>query len=174
VLLAFSVNMTWGIIDGVSVMHTNVIARAQAEKKIYDLRTKNDAASRQAVVEILGGEVTSGMGEEERNKLIDLISRPPPGDDPAKKKYYPGRDGWSYALGIFAIDTFLVIPLVVPLFIWSNPEQGLYVSRLVATVLFAILGAAYARNLNRRMWLAALFLGTLALSVASLAYLAGW
>jgi hypothetical protein len=174
ILLAFSVNITWGLIDGISVMHTNTIEKAKAEKSVYELRTKNDGPSRQAVSEAMGNVVKSGLSEEERGKILDLIARAPPGDDPANKRYYPGRDGWYYALGILAIDAFLVVPLVAPLLIWSDPSQALYASRLIATVLFAILGAAYARNLHRRKWLAALFLGTLCFSVSTLAFLAGW
>ncbi len=174
VLLAFAVNMTWGLIDGISVMHTNIINRARNEQMIYDLRSRKDMSSRTAVLSSLDDSVTSGLGEGDREKVVDLIAAGTPGADPLKKKYYPGREDWYYALGIFAIDTVLVIPLIAPLFIWAEPSQAIYASRLVATVLFAILGAAYAHNLHRRRWLAALFLGTLCFSIFSLAFLAGW
>ena len=174
VLVALSVNVTWGLIDGISVMHTNVIERARAEKDIYELRTRNDAPSRRAAADILDPAITSGLSGEDRNKLLDLIAGGSPGEDPVHKRYYPGREGWLYALGILIIDTALVFPLIVPLFIWSDPMVGLYVCRLVATVLFAAIGVAYASNLHRRKTVAALFLGTLCFSVASLAYLAGW
>ena len=51
VLLAFSVNMTWGLIDGLSVMHTNVIDRARNDKLVYDLMIgdKEEAANTLAV-----------------------------------------------------------------------------------------------------------------------------
>lgn len=174
IFIAFSVNMTWGLVDGISVMHTNVINRARNEQMVYDLRSRNDRSSRATASSSLDGSVTSSLGDMDREKVLDLIAAGPPGDDPVKKRYYPGQEDGYYALGIFAIDTVLVIPLVAPLFIWADPAQAIYASRLVATVLFAILGAAYARNLHRRKWLAALFLGTLCFSIFSLAFLAGW
>jgi hypothetical protein len=174
VLLAFGVNMTWGLIDGLSVMHTNIINKARNEQMIYDLRSRNDRSAREAAVTTLDGSVTSGLEAGDREKVLDLIAAGTPGDDPTSKRYYPVREDWYYALGIFAIDTFLVIPLIAPLFIWTDPAQAIYASRLVATVIFAILGAAYARNLHRRKWLAALFLGTLCFTIFSLAFLAGW
>jgi hypothetical protein len=174
ILLAFGVNMTWGLIDGISVMHTNIIDRARTEQLIYDLRSRNDQPSREAALSSLDDSVTSGLDDAGREKVLDLVAAGAAGADPKKKKYYPGREDWYYALGIFAIDTVLVIPIAAPLFIWSEPADAIYASRLVATVLFAILGAAYARNLHRRRWLAALFLGTLCFNIFSLAFLAGW
>ncbi len=174
ILVAFVVNIAWGLIDGISVMHTNIIERARTERMVFDLRSRNDKDSREAAFSALDDTVTSGLDVEDRKKVLDLIAAGPPGNDPIKQRYYPGREDWYYALGIFAIDTTLVIPLVAPLLILTDPAQALYASRLVATILFAILGAAYARNLNRRKWLAALFLGTLSFSVFTLAFLAGW
>jgi VIT1/CCC1 family predicted Fe2+/Mn2+ transporter len=97
-----------------------------------------------------------------------------PGTDPAKKRYYPGKEDWYYAMGILVIDTFLVIPLIVPLVILDDKAQALYISQLIATMIFAALGVTYAKNLNRNKWLAAFFLGTLCFSVSTLAFLAGW
>jgi VIT1/CCC1 family predicted Fe2+/Mn2+ transporter len=174
VFIAFGVNIVWGVIDGLTVMHSNMIEKARSEKVVYDLRANDDLASREAGAEALEEGITADLSPADKEKVLDLIASAEPGADPSNKRYRAQRDDWYYALGILAIDALLVIPLVVPLIFWPDPAQGLYFTRLVATAIFAVLGAAYARNLNRRRWVAALFLGTLCFSLFSLAFVAGW
>ncbi len=106
--------------------------------------------------------------------VIDALSSGHPGENPYKRRYYPTREDWYYALGIVSIDVLLVIPLIAPLVLLGGSPMAIYLSRLIATVIFAVLGAAYAKNLNRRRWLAALFLGTLGFSIFTLSYELGW
>jgi hypothetical protein len=174
VLIAFSVNIVWGLIDGVTVMHTYILERAKNDRIVFDLRTKNDQNARSAARGSLDDSVTVALDEAAREKVLDLIAAGDPGEDPSRKRYYPDREDWKYAWGIIAIDTFLVIPVVAPLLFWNNTGQAIFASRLVATVIFALLGAAYANELHRRRWLAALFLGTICFSLFSIAFLAGW
>ncbi len=174
IAIAFSVNIVWGLIDGTSVMYTNIIDFAKTEQMVYDLRTKNDEPARQAAQKAIDDTIVSVLSKEEKDRIIDEIARGEPGDDPGKKRYYAQKFDRYYALGILGIDAVLVVPLIVPLLIFSSIPLALYVSRLIATIMFAIIGAAYAKNLNRRRWLAALFLATLGFSIFSLAFLAGW
>ncbi len=174
VLIAFSVNVVWGIIDGVTVMHSYMLERAKYDRIAFDLRTRNDDQARMAAIDSLDDSVTSVLDNDERQKVLDLIAAGDPGEDPARKRYYPNQEDWRYTWGIIAIDTFLVVPIVAPLLFWSNAGQAIFASRLVATVIFALLGAAYAKELHRRRWVAALFLGTICFSLFSFAFLAGW
>jgi hypothetical protein len=174
IFVAFLVNMTWGAIDGVTVMMSKVIDRAKNEQLVYDLRTKKDKASRDAIFNGLDGTVVDDLGPADRQKVIDLIVAGEPGKDPANKRYYADRDEWFYAIGIFLIDLVMVVPIVVPLVIISDPVAALYTSQLVATIFFAALGVAYAKNLHRRKWVAALLLGTLCFSIFTMAFYWGW
>lgn len=175
ILIAFMVNTGWGLIDGLTVMHTNIIERARSEKAIYDLQTKGDAESRKAGAEALSEGITSSLSPSELEKVLDMIAlSEPSGEDPRYKRYRPHREDWDYALGILGIDVLLVVPLVAPFLIFPDPLQALYASRLIATVIFATIGAFYAKYLNRRRWLAALFLGTLCFSLFTLTFLGGW
>ncbi|MDW5562856.1 MAG: hypothetical protein SA339_06475 [Methanomassiliicoccus sp.] len=175
VFIAFAVNTAWGLIDGLTVMHTNIIERSKSDKAIFDLQTKGDAGSRDAGMDALSEGITSTLSTDERGKVLDLISGSAPlKDNPYTKRYRPCKEDWTYALGILSIDFLLVIPLVFPFLIFSQTSVALYVSRMISTLLFAIIGAAYAKNMNRRRWVAALFLGTLCTSLFSLAFLAGW
>ena len=149
-------------------MHSNVIEKADREEIVYNVRKIKDDDSRKAAMDALDDSITTVLNDDDRRKILEMISVGDPGEDPAKKRYYPTRKDWNYAIGIFTIDTVLVLPLVAPLLILNNPYQALYFSRLIATVIFMALGAAYARNLHRRKWVAALFLGTLCFSLFSL------
>jgi len=174
IALAFGVNITWGLIDGLTVILSTVIDRAKSEQIIYDLRTKNDRLTRQTAHGALEGTIASVLSEEEKDRIIKAIASGVPGNDPHRKRYSPRRADWYYALGIFGIDFFIVIPIIAPLLIISRVPFAIYASRSIATIIFAFLGAVYAKNLNRNRWLAALFLGTLGFCVFSLAYFFAW
>jgi len=175
IFIAFMVNIVWGSIDGLSVMYTNIIERAHSEKMVYDLQNKGDAASRSEGDAELSEGITYILSPSDRARVLDMIaSSERITIDPRSKAYRPLRTDRQYALGIFSIDVLLVVPLVAPFLFIPDPSQALYLSRLIATVMFAILGTYYAKHLNRRRWLAALFLGTLCFALFNLAFLAGW
>jgi hypothetical protein len=174
VIIAFGVNIAWGLIDGTTVMYTNLIEKARADKLVYALQTKKDAQTLTAAAEDLDDGITAALSAEEKQKVLEMIASKSPGEDPNKKRYKAKKEDRYYALGILAIDTFLVVPIILPIIIADYPYDGVYASRIIATLIFAALGVMYAKELNRRRWLAALFLGTLCFSVFSLAFLAGW
>lgn len=175
IIIAFTVNTVWGLMDGLTVMHSNIIERVSDEKIIYDLQTRGDIEARKLGTDALSEGITSVLNPADREKVLDMIaSSAAIEDDPAEKPHHPRREDWNYALGILSIDVLLVIPLVAPFLIFPEPFQALFFSRLVATAIFAALGAFYAKHLNRRRWLAALFLGTLCSSLFIMVFLAGW
>lgn len=88
IIVAFAVNMTWGLIDGISVMQSKVIERARTEQTVFDLRMRNDKTAREAALKALNGTVAGSLDGEDRQKVIELIATGDPGKDPAKKRYY--------------------------------------------------------------------------------------
>lgn len=174
VLIAFLVNITWGLIDGITVMYSGVIERRKTDGLIHDLQTNNDGSSRRAGASALEDGITSILDPADRERVLDMIVASRRGKDPQKIRYYAEREDWYYALGILIIDLLVVVPLIAPFLMIQDPETALWASRLIASTIFAILGAAYARELNRNRWIAGLFLGTLGLSLSILAFMAGW
>ena len=75
---------------------------------------------------------------------------------------------------IVGIDVVMIVPVLLPIVLVPDTATGVYVSRLVATAIFAAIGAAYARNLNRRRWPAALGLGIIGFALFTTAFAAGW
>ncbi|WP_019177285.1 hypothetical protein [Methanomassiliicoccus luminyensis] len=174
ILLAFSVNAVWGIIDGLSVMYGNLINRAKADQVVYDLQVLNDPGTRGSAMDALDDTIAAGLSREQKKRILDEIAAGVPERDPRTASYRPGKADRRYALGIVAIDVLFVIPLVAPLLLLGDLKGGIYWSRLMATAMMAVLGAAYARNLNRRRWPAVLFLAALGFTVFSISYATGW
>jgi VIT1/CCC1 family predicted Fe2+/Mn2+ transporter len=172
VMVALSVNVTWGIIDGVTAMLTGIIARARHERLIHDLR-KGDVAARKSaeeqVEELAGGDLPA----EERTRIVSMLAAGPASPH-ALRRFGPSRDDWLYAFSFFLIDVALAIPILFPLLIFNDLAVGIFVSRLVAVAFFAFLGARYAVHLNREPWPGAVALGLLGLVVATTAYETGW
>ena len=174
VAVAFAVNLVWGTIDGVTVAHTNVIERAERERIVSALADGHDPDARDQARAALADTIVDGLGDDEIDRILDAIASSAPPARPARHGYPVGRDDWLYALGIVAIDVGLVVPVVLPLILVSNSSAALYISRLVAAVMFAAIGWGYARNLNRNPWLAAIVLGGLGFGLFTGAYAAGW
>ena len=172
--VAFLVNFVWGIIDGVTVMITNIIDRVQRDRIVHDLRTRGGEAASAAALDHLDDTIVTVLDEPARRRIVAAVAKGPPGADPRKTPYWPGLGDWLYALGIIGIDVIIVIPIVAPLVLVTETATAVYVSRLIATAMFASIGAAYARNLNHRHWPAAAALGVLGFAVFTAAYETGW
>lgn len=173
VAIAFGVNLVWGIIDGVTVMLGIIIERAERERALFALRT-GEADGRERVSALIGDTILAGLSAAERERVVDMLTSGAAGADPPTVRYRTSREDWEYALSVVLLDVMLVVPLVAPLVLVPDAERGVYVSRIVATVMFALLGSAYAASLNRNRWIAAVGLGVLGYAVFTLAYLAGW
>jgi hypothetical protein len=174
VVVSVVVNLGWGIIDGVTVMYGNIIERVQRDRIIHDLRTgAGDRATAKALAD-LDDTVLTVLPEAERRGIVAAVADGPPGADPRRTPYRPSREDWLTAVGIIGIDVFMVIPVLAPIVLVPDTATGVYISRLVATAIFAAIGAAYARNLNHRRWPAALGLGILGFTLFTAAFAAGW
>ncbi|MCW5715240.1 MAG: hypothetical protein KIT43_12070 [Bauldia sp.] len=174
VLIAFGVNLVWGVIDGVTVMLTNVIDRRQRDVLAWELRSGGNTAARAEAMANLDQTIAAVLPEEERRRIVDLVAKGPPGPDPRRHPARATRRDWGYAMSIVLIDVLLVVPLVLPLILVPDVDTAIFVSRIIAATTFAALGAAYARNLGRRPAVAALALGALGYTLFTLAYEAGW
>jgi hypothetical protein len=174
VVVALVVNVGWGIIDGVTVMYGNIIARVQRDRIVHDLRTgAGDKTTARALAD-LDDSICTALPESEQGRIVADLAKGQPGPDPFHTPYRPDRDDWLYALGIFGIDVVMVVPILAPILLFPDTATGVYVSRLVATAIFAAIGAAYARNLNHRPWPATVALGIIGFALFTAAFAAGW
>jgi hypothetical protein len=174
VVVSLVVNVGWGIIDGVTVMYGNIIERVQRDRVLYDLKTgRGDTATAKAL-DSLDDTILATLPDAERRRIVAGLAPGAPGPDPYNTPYRPAREDWLYALGIFGIDVLMVVPVLAPIVLVPDTATGVYISRLVATAIFAAIGAAYARNLNHRRWPATVALGILGFALFTAAFAAGW
>jgi hypothetical protein len=174
VAVALTVNFGWGVIDGVTVMLGNIIDRVQRDRVVHDLRRgAGDKATAKALAD-LDDTILTVLPEADRRRIVAAVADGPPGPDPRRIPYWPGREDWLSAVGIIGIDVFVAVPVVAPIILIHDVPTAVYISRLIATAIFAALGAAYARNLNHRRWPAAVALGVLGFALFTSAYEAGW
>lgn len=173
ILTAFSVNIVWGLIDATTAMFTNVIDRRRSDRLLHALRSGSDPAAADAVLAELGDSIAADLGDGDKRRVVAALAAMPRGIDPGQTRYGPDRGDLLYAVGILLIDVALVFPVVLPLVLVHDVETAVYLSRMVATVIFAALGWAYARHLNRNPWVAAAVLGGLGFALFTGAYAAG-
>lgn len=175
VFIAFGVNFAWGVIDGVTVMFTNVIDRRKRDILAYELRTDGGNAARRArALDDLEDSIAGVLTDDQKNRIVDMVAAGPAGSDPRLVPARPGKEDWAYAVAIILIDVLHVVPLVLPLILIHDVETAIFVSRIIAVTTFAALGAAYARNLDRHPLSAALALGGMGYALFTWAYAAGW
>jgi len=172
VMTCFMVNFTWGIIDGVTAMYSAIIARARRDRFLYGLRARdpNVQGEVHARIEEVVGE---RLSDNQKDRIQAVLAEGAPGANPTLRRYRPGKDDWLYALSFFIIDVAVVVPIVAPLLLTPDVQRAVHISRIIAVVIFAMLGWQYAKSLNRNPWLAALGVGVLGLAVSTYAYETG-
>lgn len=173
VSVALVVNLSWGVIDGITVMLGNIIDRVQRDRVVHDLKAGRNGSEAKALAD-LDDTVVAVLPEAERRRIVAAVAEGPSGADPRTTPYWPAREDWLYALGIVGIDVFVAVPVVAPIILIHDVPTAVYISRLIATAIFAALGAAYARNVNHRRWPAAIVLGALGFALFTSVYAAGW
>ena len=120
----------------------------ERDRVVYDLKAgRSDPATAKALAD-LDDTVVAVLPEAERRKIVAAVAEGPPGADPRRTPDRPAREDWLSAVGIIGIDVFVAVPVVAPIILIHDVPTAVYISRLIATAIFAALGAAYARYLN--------------------------
>lgn len=167
---AFFVNIIWGIIDGVTVMYGMVIGRVERNNIVRRLQ-EGDASARADARQSLGDTIAASLDENDMDTVIDLISKSRRAEECRPR---PLRSDIGYALGIVFLDFIMVFPLIVPLYLISDYHTAVYASHMISVLIFAVLGAAYARRLNRSIWRTAILFAIMGTILATVVYEAGW
>lgn len=169
-IAAFSVNIIWGIIDGVTVMYGMVIGRREQNRIIRRLQ-EGDATARADARRSLGDTIAASLDESDMDKVIDLISKSRQVEECRGR---PLKSDIGYALGIVFLDFIMVFPLIVPLYLIQDYHTAVYASHMISVAIFAVLGAAYARRLDRSIWKTAILFAIMGTILATVVYEAGW
>lgn len=169
-IAAFFVNIIWGIIDGVTVMYGMVISRVERNSIVRRLQ-EGDSSARADAKRSLGDTIAASLDENDMDKVIDLISKSRQVEECRPR---PLKSDIGYALGIVFLDFIMVFPLIVPLYLISDYHTAVYASHMISVMIFAVLGAAYARRLKRSLWKTAIMFAIMGTILATVVYEAGW
>jgi hypothetical protein len=152
-VITFGVNLSWGIIDGITVIYGGLTDRADLEKILGRLKKdRNDRALRDRVLASLGDSPAVYLPDEEKEKMVDRIIDEAP-EVPAK--YHLDRDDRNTLIAIASCDIHAVIPVILPYLIFGFGTFPLMLSRLIASVAIGYIVFLYAEHTGRRKWLAA-------------------
>ncbi|HSD57338.1 MAG TPA: hypothetical protein VLB04_04070 [Methanotrichaceae archaeon] len=171
-IVAFGVNISWGIIDGATAVYGGLVDKAEEDRLVNSLRTdKTNQAYKEDVKDILQGTVLRKLSEEDQSKVVDMIQA----EAPEKiGKYSASRDDLKLFLAILLMDFITVFPVIIPLYVVQGVKSAVFWSHLIAVLLFIIIGISWARYLNKNMLLAGAALGILGIAVIAFSFYFGW
>lgn len=170
--VALGVNITWGIIDGATSVYGGLVDKAEEDRLINTLRSnKNNQEQREDTTEILQGTILRSLSEEDRARVVDMISA---GAPEKIGKYSATGDDLKVFLAIALMDVITVFPVIIPLYVIEDSQSALFWSHLIAILIFMLIGVAWAKYLNKNMIKAGLALGMLAAITISVTYYFGW
>jgi hypothetical protein len=171
-LLTFGVNITWGLIDGITVIYGGLTDTADLEKIIGKLKKdRNNRELRDKVLDSVGDSSVDYLPDEEKEKIVDRIIDEGP---EAQKKYHLTGDDRNTLIAIASCDILAVIPVILPYLLLGFGKVPLLLSRLIAAVAIGYLVFLYAQHTGRRKWLAAGIFFILTVVMMQITYYYGW
>lgn len=173
VVLTFGVNISWGIIDGSTVIYGGLTDKADLEKIISELKKdRNNRELRDKLLDSLGDSSVEYLPDEEKEKIVDRIIDEAP-DTPVK--YHVNGDDRNTLIAIASCDILAVIPVILPyLLLGFDGRLPLLLSRLIAALAIGYIVFLYAEHTGRRKWLAAGIFAILTIVLMQITYYYGW
>jgi len=171
-ILAFGVNITWGIIDGATSVYGSLVDKAEEDRLVNSLRReKQNPQYRDELKETLESTVVRKLSAEEQSKVIDMVQRGTPEDI---KKYSASRDDLKSFFAIFLMDFICVFPVIIPLYVVDEIKSAVFWSHFIAVLLFIIIGMTWAKYLNKNILLAGAAFGILGMVTIAVTFYFGW
>jgi hypothetical protein len=171
-VLAFGVNITWGFIDGITVIYGGLTDKADLEKTISELKKdRNNRELRDKRLDSIGDSSVQYLPDDEKEKILDRIIDEGP---EAQVKYHLNRDDRNTLIAIASCDILAVIPVILPYLFLGFGKTPLLLSRLIASIAIGYIVFLYAEHTGRRKWLASGIFFILTLVVMEITYYYGW
>ena len=171
-ILAFGVNISWGFIDGITVIYGGLTDKADIEKTIGKLKTdRNNRKLRDKLLDSIGDSSVQYLPDDEKEKIVNRIIDEGPD---AQATYHLNRDDRNTLIAIASCDILAVIPVILPYLLLGFGKTPLLLSRLIASVAIGYIVFLYAEHTGRRKWLASGIFFILTLVVMEITYYYGW
>jgi VIT1/CCC1 family predicted Fe2+/Mn2+ transporter len=171
-IIAFSVNTTWGLIDGGTVIYGGLTDKADQERRIGELKKdRNNRQKRDDLLESLDSSAAIYLGAEEKERIIDSIIEVGP---EARKTYHFSKEDRNTMIATASCDILAVIPVILPFLLLGFNPMALMLSRLIAAVGIGYIVFSYAKHTGRRKWAIATIFIVMTIAVMSITYYLGW
>ncbi len=171
-VLAFGVNIAWGIVDGSTVIYGGLTDKADLEKIISELKNdRNNRELRDKILDSLNDSSVEYLPDVEKEKIVDRIIDEAP-DSPVK--YHLTGDDRNTLIAIASCDILAVIPVILPYLLLGFGKVPLLLSRLIAAIAIGYIVFLYAEHTGRRKWLAAGIFVVLTIVMMQITYYFGW
>ena len=171
-VLTFGVNITWGIIDGTTVIYGGLTDKADLEKVIAGLKKdRNNRELRDKLLDSLGDSSVDYLPDEEKDKIVNRIIDEAP---EAPVKYQMSRDDRNTLIAIASCDILAVIPVILPYLLLGFGKTPLILSRLIASVAIGYICYLYAEHTGRNKWLTGAIFVIFTIVVMQITYYFGW
>jgi hypothetical protein len=172
VIVTFGVNITWGLIDGLTVIYGGLTDKADQEKLIGQLKKdRNNPELRGRLMDLLGDTVADYLSDENKEALLDRIIDEGPEH---KKRYTLTKEDRRILLATASCDILAVIPVILPFIVLGFVPLALTLSRLIAAIAIGFIVYRYAEHTGRRKWLAAGIFFVLTLIMMVVTFYFGW
>jgi hypothetical protein len=172
IAVTFGVNISWGLIDGFTVVYGGLVDKADEEKLIGNLKKdKSNEKLRGTLLDSIDGSVAGYVSEEDQANLADKIIDQGP---EAKKTYHFTKEDRNIVLATVSCDALAVIPVILPYLILGFTTLAFTLSVLIASFAMAYIIFVYAKRTGRRKWMGASIFFVIALVMTLLAYYFGW
>jgi len=171
-LVAFGVNIVWGIIDGATSVYGGLVDRAEEDRIVNSLRKeKQNQQLRDELKESLGDTAARKLSDEDQSKVVDMIQAGTPEEI---GKYGASVDDVKSFLATFLMDFITVFPVIIPLYVISGVKSAVFWSHFIAVLLFVMIGTIWAKRLNKNVVLAGIAFCILGMAIIAFAYYFGW
>jgi len=169
---ALGVNVSWGIIDGVTSMYGGLVNRADYLRIANEFRgDSRNQEKREMVARSMQGTIVENLSVEDQSKVIEMIGA----GEPVKGQRYPAtRADWKVAIATILIDFILIFPVVVPYFLIDNVRWAVFASHTIAIILIAGVAMVWARNLNLNTLKAGIIISLICFVAIYSTYSFGW
>jgi hypothetical protein len=172
VFLTFAVNISWGLIDGITVIYGGLTDKADLEKIISGLKKdRNNRELRDKLLDSIGDSSVEYLPDEEKEKIADRIIDESP---EAPVRYHLTRDDRNTLFAIASCDTLAVIPVILPYLVLGFGKVPLLLSRLIAAIAIGYIIFLYAGHTGRNKWLAGGIFFILTIVMMEITYIYGW
>jgi VIT1/CCC1 family predicted Fe2+/Mn2+ transporter len=171
-IAALCVNLTWGIIDGVTSMYGGLVNRADYLRIANAFREDTgNAEKREMVAKSLQGTIVENLNEDDQSKVVDMIGA---GEPVTGQRYPATRADWNVAIAIILIDFILVFPVVLPYFLIDTVRWAVFVSHTIAIVFMAGVAMIWAYYLRLNILKAGIIIALITFFAIYSTYSIGW